>query len=50
MFSHVGDIAPKTTIEFYIDNESTILVASNHSPTKRRKFIYVRYHYLLEHV
>ena len=45
---HILD--PKTPTPFYIDNEAAIKIATNQAPTRKRKFIHLRYHYLRDRV
>ena len=33
----------------FVDNQAALLIAKNKAPTKRRKYIDIRYHFLLEH-
>ena len=43
-------MATKTPTPHFIDNRSAIIIAENKAPTKRRKYIDLRHHYLQHHV
>lgn len=43
-------IAQNQATPHFINNQSAVLIAENHAPTKRRKYIYICHHFLQHHI